>query len=456
LMYLKNPLINRSIEVPALYVWALGVDIRGVHPEVNRVVQDFMSDPMNKKIIGTKSAYMDLDRELGQTGNLFFVFFVNKASGKVRIRTFDVSEIVDIYTNPEDRYETWFYKRSIRKKDGSTEEVWYPDIDFQPIRKPKSPDGKRVEWDNPVYHIKTGCIKSMKFGLPEPYSALSWAQAYREFLQNWATIMKAYAKVAMKMTGLNGKKGVAGAKETTKPVQTQVGATFLSSGVDISAVKTAGATTSAGEGRPLRAMVAAAVGLPETFFGDTDIGNYATSQTLDRPTELKMVNRQGLWSDVLARVFQFVVVWSFKAPGGYLRRELGAHYKRDRDEIDARYTEAIELPVNSDPEKGPVGEPISTTVNIVFPNILERNATERVRAIVGALTLLGKPVNPLFKASPRRVMRMVLQALGERDIDKKIEEFLPDGTENPLEQQLPEQTDPGEEDEEKKDDAVVN
>ena len=49
LMYLKNPLIQRSVSVQALYVWAQGMTVRAKDKEINQVIQDFWKDPKNQQ-----------------------------------------------------------------------------------------------------------------------------------------------------------------------------------------------------------------------------------------------------------------------------------------------------------------------------------------------------------------------------------------------------------------------
>ena len=99
-----------------------------------------------------------------------------------------------------------------------------------------------------------------------------------------------------------------------------VGSTFISGpDVKIEPVRTAGATVGADDARRLLLMVAASFGLPETYFGDASVGTLATARSLDRPTELKMIDRQTLWSDTLRAIHDYVLLWGVKAPRGTLR-----------------------------------------------------------------------------------------------------------------------------------------
>jgi hypothetical protein len=422
LMYLKNPLIKRSVEVQRQYVWSLGCVVKSEDGDVQGVIDSFLFDQRNECVIGSAVARESLETELAVTGNLFFVFFVDRVKGKVRIRTIDVDQIGDIRCNPEDAQEPWFYFRSHVTASGQSLQEWIPDWRYDPRKRVGSVDNYPVNWDMSVFHVKVGGLRNMKFGVPETYAALDWAYAYKTFLEDWATIMRAYSRMAMQISGMKGKNlGAAKSKlgtsvtssssltETNPPNVTA--AWFLSSGgVDIRAVKTAGSTTSAEEGRPLRLMVAAGVGLPDTFLGDVDVGNYATAQTLDRPTELKVVSRQSLWKFILVGILRYVVDWAARSPSGSLRGVSRVAKVLDDDQF------TYEVEVNG---KKPF-------IEAKFQDIIERSVNERVRAVAGAFTFFGKPLMDVIP-DKRRVARYVLQALGEPNTDIIINELYPPG-----------------------------
>ena len=47
--------------------------------------------------------------------------------------------------------------------------------------------------------------------------------------------------------------------------------------------------------------------------GDLDQGNLATAKTLDRPTELAMMDRQQLWADIFQRLINYQIDWWVRA-----------------------------------------------------------------------------------------------------------------------------------------------
>lgn len=441
-IYLMNPLMKRTVEVETLYVFAQGFTLKAVHPVVQQVVDDFFNHPKNQSLTSTL-AWMQTSDDQQITGNTFLCMVSSEDKGTCRGRTIPVDEISQIITDPNDGKCVWFYKRVWLDHNGITNTRLYPDSNYNPSEEDRADkvryqgDLYDVDWDMPIYHLKTGGLKDMLFGCPQYLSIFQWVVAYKTMLENWATIIQAYARMAMKVTGLQGKSGIAASKSKLNTALTggkikdtnpssNTASWFLASGnADLSAIKTAGSTTSAEEGRPLRLMAAAGAGLPDTFFGDSDAGNHATSETLDRPTELKMVSRQKIWMMFILGIIDKVILTS--ARFGKLK-SLGAVVEEEIDEFDDTISYSIKMPSNTDEKGGEVGQPISLFVECKFPSILERNAVDRVRSVVTAATLNGSPVDGVI---PDRALicEMLLEALQVENIPEVMKKLYPKGPE---------------------------
>jgi len=405
--YLKNPLINRGVEVQRLYVFGQGVNVRAADERVNELVQSFLS--ANKREF-RQSALGAKEVELQVSGNLFTAIFANVATGAVAVRGLPMEEIRDIICNPDDRTEPWYYLRAYNDVRGRQHEVLLPDWQYDPAAKLKlfSLGGRTydVDWDTRVHHVKVGGFAHMRFGVPEVFSALDWSRAYKEFLEDWATIVRSYARFAWKRTVKGGKAGVAQAKARmgssisstsaydTNPPPAAGAMAILAEGNDLTPIKTSGATTSAEDGRRMLLMVAAATGLPETFFGDASAGSLATAKSLDRPTELKFRDRQSLWEDWLDEIIQYAIERAMRSISGPLPMTLPE---------DARH------------------------LDIDFPPILERDIDQTITAIVSAATLDGKSLAGTMDLPT--VSRLLLTALGEDDVDEILSALFPEGWE---------------------------
>jgi len=453
LMYLKNPLIHRGVSVEAFYVWGAGVTISGNHPEVNDIVQAFVDDPKNQTELTSHPARFLKQADLATTGNLFFVLFVNPVTGRTRVRTIDVDEVQDIITNPEDAKEPWLYRRVWNEAQfnpdtglGAAKEMqgYYPDWGYRPDHKPTVMGGYPVYWDRPVFHVKTGGLPHMRFGVPEVYSAIDWARAAKEDLEDYATMRRAHSRFAWNLTVKGGKPGISAAKtklsttlasgggmgiETNPPPVT--GSTFIGTeGAQMMPMNIRNSGVNPEDGRRLWLMAAAGLDLPETYFGDVSVGTLATAKSMDRPTELHMQDRQAFWADALRQMLDYVVLQAVKAPRGPLAG-LG---RIETDPDDGTEHVVWNLDEHAEVEDGQEQPPIDGSVTVEFPDILEHDVAARVQAIVGATTLSG--FQPAGTLDPTVVSKLLMQALGVEDVEAELATLLPD--DRPVEaQRLP-------------------
>jgi hypothetical protein len=274
-----------------------------------------------------------------------------------------------------------------------------------------------------VYHARIGGFSDWKFGLGEVYAGIDWARAYKGFLEDWASLTKSLSKIAWKMTTPGGKKGVAAAKlklnttlgnagtgAETNPAPT-TGSTFIGGeGVDLNPMNIRGANVSAEDGRRLLLMAAASAGLPETYYGDVSVGTLATAKTMDRPTELMMLERQTMWIDILRNIIGYVLIQAVKATSGALKGSGTIVETADGAEVELR------IAWNKD---------IDSMLDIDFPPILEHDIQTAVQSVVTALTLNGQDIRLLDEPQGTRLL---LNALGVDDVDEIMTAMFPDET----------------------------
>ena len=425
--WLKNPLVKRGVSVQAHYVFGQGVSIRADDIAVNEVVQAFVDDAKNQTELTSHQAMMTKEQELSVYANLFFCFFTNKGNGRVQIRTIPFDEIGEVLRNPEDSKDPWFYRRTWAEVSltGSTvsKTALYPDWRYRPKAKPGSINGVPVQWATPVYHVAVNKLSTMTFGVSEVYAALDWSKAYKSFLEDWATLTRAYSRFAYRLSTPGGAAGISAAKaklSTTYGLSNGVvspapvtGSTFIS-GPDakLEPIRLGGANVSAEDGRRLMLMVAAAQGLPESFYGDVSVGTLATAKSLDRPTELQMRNRQVLWADVIGAIFEYVIEQAVRA------RVLRGSIEEEDDGTPHITLEQVEDPVTGEMQER------DATVNVTFPSILEHDIQANVAAIVQAATLGGAGILA-GTLEIQDVSRMLLTALGDPDVDATLEAMYP-------------------------------
>lgn len=416
--WLKNPLIKRAVATQANYVFGQGVDVVAADEDVQTVVDAFMEDSKNRAELTGEQAMLTKETELQVTSNLFFTFFTDPLNGATRVRTIPLSEITRIIYNPDDSKEPWYYYRQWQqpKEPGSQKyemhQAMYPDINYMPKGGlPKHFNGIEVMALNPVYHVKTNCLSDMEYGVSEIYAAIDWAKAYKDFLEDWYTIVKSLSKFAWKATSKSGATGMTQAKQVlegainggSNPMNSdlpgQAAQVWMSSdNFDLAPMPKSGATVAVDDGRRALLMVCAATGIYEHYFGDPSTGNLATAKAMEQPMLLMFQERQELWTDVFNTILGYVINQSALKPGGKLRgvmsfNDYGESY------VDMGDTDR--------------------SVDVKFPPILQEDVNERIDAIVKSVTLSGQ--TPANTIDLKTATTQMLTALGEdTDIVDKL------------------------------------
>lgn len=429
LQALKNPLIRRGVAVKADYVFGQGVEVTARDPEVNDlVVQPFLDDRGNAAELFAARARLRKARALTTDGNVVLVLFPNRLTGRLSVRSVDVGEIRDVVVNPDDRQDVWLYLRRWTERrfvanagmasgfQTVQREAWYPDWRHRPKagQRPESIDRIQVRWDSPIYHVKTGELDGMRFGVPEVYAALDWAKAYKLFLEDWATIVRSLSRFAWQMVAKKNPATAAqrlGARATPEAAAAgnanpspTAGSVFVGrEGNTLTPIPKTDATVASEDGVWLAKMVAAALGIPyPILMGDPDMGNLATAKTLDRPTELGAMGDQQLWAEVYRDLCGYAIDCAATSPGV---AGITGRVERDQDGHDVV---VLDDAAGDDGLSGAERR----TIDVTFPPILEDDLKERIDAIVAAADT--------DLPTPRLVLQLLLQALGVDDVDEVL------------------------------------
>lgn len=425
-MAIKSPLIKRGLSIRQAYVWGRGVEITSRDPKVSKVVQEFMEDEGNLRTFFGATAREQNELALGTDGNLFPVLFTNPRDGRVQIRLLPWDEVTDIITNPEDASEPWFYRHEswtqTRTASGLIDRprvVYYPALGYRPRTRPGTwtdVTGAQVpvRWDAPAVHVKVNALSGWKFGVGDAYAAIDWARAYKDFLSDWATLVRSLSRFAWRLTARGSKQAAAKARLAAAPTRTaggepnHAGATAVQSpDMMLEAIPKTGATIDSESGRPLAAMVAAALDVPVTMLlGDPGIvGARATAETLNTPTENMAEGRRAVWEEKIVAIVRHVIISSIRAPEGALRGAIIQDGTRERFKLRGR-TEA--------------------TIDVDWPDIDQVPTSMLIDAITKADQTTYVP--------PLVTLRLLLQALGVKDMDEILDavtgpdgEFVPPG-----------------------------
>jgi len=447
LYFIKNPLIRRGVQVSAHYVFGRGIEISSTDETANEVLQAFFGDPRNRDVLGQRGL-VHLEETTHTDGNLFFAFFTAVDDGATIVRIIDAVEVEEVVTDPDDHaVERFYHRRWMRQnfdeQTGATtpepQDAWYVALDYDgaiPQTIKGMPVVKDEKTNQPirVYHVKVGALPKWHFGCPPIYAAIDWARAYRHFLEDWATITRALARFAFNVETQGGPAAIAALKQTlattlgndgqsieSNPPPTVASAFITGPGNKLTPVRTTGMTTNPEQGRRVLLMVAAAFGLPETFFGDASTGSLATAQSLDRPTELKFLEAQERWREILQRIGREALARSLGAPKGKLREKFNGRH--EDIVIDMAPLASGGIIVKAiEARKPPAPKTETITIEVRFPSILEHDIDKRVTSIVEAMTLNGFEATGLDEKTG---IRLLLTELGVEDPEAVLEVMYP-------------------------------
>jgi len=297
--------------------------------------------------------------------------------------------------------------------DGSpvTETVttYYPDIDYRPRgARPVRVNGEEVMWDAPMAVFIVNGLSGWQFGIGDAFAAIPWAKAYKEFLEDWAKLVKSLSRFAWRLSAGSKTKATTAATAirnatTTDPTSLspdKVGAAAVGGPNmgTLEAIPKSGATIDSGSGKPLAGMVAAGMDVPVTMLlADPGVtGARATAETLDRPTELMAKQRREVWADFHKQVLGYVIDQAVKAPRGALKGTV------TRDEWGR---EVVTLA--GDTER---------TIEVSWPDLTETPLDLLVAAIAAA--------DETRKVPPLTIAKLLLQALGVTDADEILEQLV--------------------------------
>lgn len=87
---------------------------------------EFWDADRNQAIIA-KDRLDELSRWLLIKGERFFAFYSSQMDGETTIRSIRPEEVTEIYTNPDDSSDIWFYKRQWTDAAGKSQTLVYPD-----------------------------------------------------------------------------------------------------------------------------------------------------------------------------------------------------------------------------------------------------------------------------------------------------------------------------------------
>ena len=322
-MYAMNPFVKRGVNARIQYVWGKGVKFDGI----GNITDQYK---LNRSKMFTPQAYEELERVLATDGNSFTALPIvdtvrNQPASAFRI---SLSEIDGAISNPYDKEEVWYFKRSYKvtttdRETGKQEEKvvtkYYASLSYyqklQAVGKslPKRWNKHGVEQNFVVQHMAVNKQVGWRWGVPDVLPVIFWAKAYKEYLEDNAMLVKAYSRIAWQITPTNAQQGAAtSARLVQQPSRdpmtgelNNVGGTYVGS-QSMTPTTATGSTVDFAKGSALASAIASGLEVSKVVItSDPGEGNRATAETLDLPTLKAMESRQQVHIERFMEIFEF-------------------------------------------------------------------------------------------------------------------------------------------------------
>ena len=297
LYYTKDPLGRQAIRLWTDYTFGSGMTWNTEEGTTKKALEGFWDAKANQGVLSARGQRKSSDKLLVD-GEVFFAIFLG-ANGTATIRRIDPLEIAEIITDPDDIENVRFYRRAWMNKQGKAQETIYRSTtNLENVATPDS-QGKTIQKNDDalVYHLTYNTISQR--GNPLLLPALDWIKQYRRFLASRIAIMLALARFAWKTKVTGGQTAVDALKAKTDAKEIAAASHLLENlGSETTPIKTeTGARNAYDDGRMIKLQIAAAVGIPEQYFGDISIGNLATAKTVELPMMKMFQSYQKVWGD---------------------------------------------------------------------------------------------------------------------------------------------------------------
>lgn len=305
--YVKDPMARQAIRLWTDYAFGPGMTWDCEDEGAKKALESFWDNKANRSILSARGQRQSSDRLLVD-GEIFFAIFLG-ANGDSKIRTIDPLEITEIITDTGDIERILYYKREWTDGQSVSHATIYRSTTNIKNEAGKDSNGTTVQKtdDALVYHMAYNTITQR--GNPLLLPALDWIKQYRRFMASRIAIMLALARFAWRSKVKGGQAAVDAIKNKTHEEIPNAGSVLVENlGVDTTPIKTeSGATQAYQDGRQIKLQIAAAVGIPEQYFGDISIGNLATAKTVELPMMKMFQSYQRVWSDIYQDIDEIIL-----------------------------------------------------------------------------------------------------------------------------------------------------
>jgi hypothetical protein len=289
------------------------------------------------QVVVAKDRLDDLSRWLLVSGERFLIFFASDQDGEATVRAVQAEQITNVYCNPDDNQDPWFYERRWTPPGGTMSKTSYY-ADWQTFFSDVNGDKMADRWAivQKQYPTITGnledndhtatCILFAPFlqldedsirGWPllAPHGT-PWIRAQREFMQDRATVARGKAALIRRYTVAGGSRAVDSIRRTlgsafqfggvteTNPPPAAGSSEVVNKAVGVEELPlSTGASDAKTDGEMFSWMAGLAGGVFPHYMGLGDAYRLATATAMETPIRMQF----SLYRNQLSALFRKVV-----------------------------------------------------------------------------------------------------------------------------------------------------
>lgn len=342
----RFPYAKRSINMMAQFCFGPGLEAPMTGDEaLDKALNKWWSWPTNQQGAFSMPSQHELSAQLLVDGCLMFAIFESASAQPMVVRVIDRLEFVDVVTHPEDKNKVLYYKRQwypevfdengARSTSAEPRVLFYTDIDNReddtdyddPYAEALGERIARDQRGRPVriLRLKLNSLASAaSWGNGIMLPLMDWELLAEEVAQDAATMSKASAALAIKLTIEGDETDVADAEaywnqDGTSPT---VGASnpgdlnIMNQAADLQVARAGtGADESYRNIRIFRQTMAVIGGWALHYLGDPENANLATTSSMELPILKNATAYQSLWTYVYTRLAREALRGTAKAEG---------------------------------------------------------------------------------------------------------------------------------------------
>ena len=306
---IHDPVVVHGLRLWRDFIIGRGISVRAQDERANKVVQDFWTDPGNRRLLSCDGLRRSVDI-LNVDGEIAFALF--QANNGPKIRRIDCLQITEVVSDPDDAESIWGYSRRYTDAKNKQHKIFYWDM-FCPedARRAENVPAKHEEEPNAIVRFQT--INTLgKRGNSLLTCVLDWAKGYRKFMEARHAIQQSLARFAWKHKVKGGYKAVAqsisyhrsglgtggsGQMDNPPAAPASIWSEDESGSLDPIRIDT-GAAAAQVDGDMLLQMTGLGMGFMPPWLGSGTNAKFSTSDSMEIPMLKELQAGQEFWGDI--------------------------------------------------------------------------------------------------------------------------------------------------------------